>query len=327
MFAGLILPASGQSVISIHSGTVHFFEGAVYLDNQPLEFHPGRFSAVPKGGELRTEEGRAEVLLTPDVFVRMGSRSTIRMLDNDLSHTRVELVAGSAVVDSEKPDSGMSVMLTCRKWRVRLLEEGVYRIDSEPPHLWVFEGKAEVSADNHADTVVGPSMDVPFAEVLVPQRSLDTPHDALTVWAEGRRESISADNAIAANIQDPGSMDLGAVGPDGFTYFPALGLRPIPLDLSSTYSYLGLNQPGFNSAYLPGYTFLPVSILLWTHGNPPNRLPSYPPPISVHPTPVVPVGVYPIPGRPTYPHPTPVNPVPVTARSSSNAATHVGVHR
>src|ERR1700739_2744922 len=90
----LIPPAGGQSVISTHSGVVHFFEGSVYVDNQPLESHPGRFSTVPQGAVLQTAEGRAEMLLTPGVFIRIGERSAVRMIANTLSNTRVELLAG-----------------------------------------------------------------------------------------------------------------------------------------------------------------------------------------------------------------------------------------
>jgi len=339
----LILPADAQLVISTHSGIVHFFEGTVYVDDQPLESHPGKFSGVPKGGELRTAEGCAEVLLTPGVFVRIGKRSTIRMVDNELSHTRVELVAGSAVVDSEKPNSGTSVTLTYRNWSVRFLDQGVYRIDSDPPRLWVLEGNAEVSSDNHEMVSVGQGMDVPFAQVLVPQRSIGPPSDALSSWAEGRRESISADNAIAASIQDPGSIDRGASGLDTFTYFPTLGLPPIVPDLSSSYSSLGLYQPGFNSIYLPGYTSLPVLGL--GYGFLPARWPFRPHPLPVHPVypypiPVHPVYPYPIPVhpgypyptpiRPVYPHPTPVRPVhppTTTGHPAPRIGTHAGVHR
>jgi hypothetical protein len=94
------LPLVGQSVISTHSGTVHFFEGAVYLGNERLGAHLGRFPSVPEGAELRTAEGRAELLLTPTVFLRIDEKSAIRMLTNELSNTRIELLAGSAVVDS-----------------------------------------------------------------------------------------------------------------------------------------------------------------------------------------------------------------------------------
>src|SRR5215469_2459156 len=198
----LALPADGQSVISTHSGVVHFFEGAVYLADQPLEFHPGKFSTIPQGAELRTAAGRAEVLLTPGVFVRVGERTTIRLVANKLSDTRVELLAGSAMVDSAEPNSGTSVLLLYKNWSVRFPDQGVYRIDSDPPRLWVLQGEAEVSAGNNEQAIlVKEGMYVPFAAVLVPERSIDQPHDALSMWAEGRQQSISADNSIAANIQ------------------------------------------------------------------------------------------------------------------------------
>jgi hypothetical protein len=272
----LALPAGGQSVISTRSGVVHFFEGAVYLAGEPLEPHLGKFPSMAKGAELRTAQGRAEVLLTPGVFLRMGERSAIRMVANELSDTRVELLAGLAIVDSAEPIPGTSVTLIYRDWNVRFLQQGIYRIDSEPPRLWVHQGKAEVSAGTSGEPIfVEQGMDLPFAAVLVPERSIGRPRDALDDWAEGRQQSISADNAIAANIQDPASMDTLNAGPDGFTYFPMLGLAPFGWGLSSSSSFLGLYQPGFSSIYLPGYTYRPLILGLMPGGlRTPLHLPS-----------------------------------------------------
>jgi hypothetical protein len=306
VLTALTVPANSQSVISTHSGVVHFFEGSVSLGDHPLEYQPGKFATVPKGAELRTAQGRAEVLLTPGVFLRLGDGSAIRMVDNDLSHTRVQLLSGSAVVDSDEPNSGTSVSLLYKQWSVRFREQGVYRIDCEPPRLWVLQGEAEVSTDSHDTPVsIGTGMYMSFAAVLLPERAIDFPRDSLSTWSEGRHQSISTDNAIAANIQDPASMDTSISGPDSFTYFPMLGLPSLGQDLSSTYDALGLTQPGFNSLYLPGFTFLPLllgvrPIGIRPIGFPPARFPSaYP-----HPIPVRPVYPRPLPTRPTLPHPT-----------------------
>ena len=310
-------------MISSHSGIVHFFEGAVYVGDQPLESHPGKFSSVPQGGELRTAQGRAEVLLTPGVFIRVGERSAIRMVANQLSDTRVELLAGSAVVDSIEPASGTSVTLLYRNWSVHFLEQGIYRIDSDPARLWVFQGKAEVSAGNKGDALlVSQGMDLPFAQVLVPDRPIDHPHDALSIWAEGRRQSISADNAIAANIQDPASLSISNSGVDNFTYFPMLGLPSLGPDSSTLYNSLGTYQPGFSSIYLPGYTYLPSYTLLpmlvglGVGGFPTPLHSTYggglliPPPHSPirNPIPVRPIFPRPVPVSPVSPHPIPVHP-------------------
>ena len=144
-FIALAFPANAQSVISTRSGVIHYFEGAVYLGDQPLESHLGKFPAC-RGRRIAHREGRAEVLLTPGVFLRMGERSAIRMVANDLADTQVELLTGSAIVDSAEPNSGTSVTLIYKDWRVHFLHKGVYRIDSDPPRLWVRQGEAEVFA-------------------------------------------------------------------------------------------------------------------------------------------------------------------------------------
>src|SRR5579863_9370062 len=176
----LAIPVNAQSVISTHSGLIHFFEGAVYLGDQPLESHLGRFPSVPQGAELRTAEGRAEVLLTPGVFLRMGERTAIRMLANDLADTQVEMQTGSIIVDSGEPNAGTSVTIVYKDWRVHLLQKGVYRIDSEPPLLWVRQGQAEVSSRASGQPLtVEHGMTLPLADVLVPERSSEPSSDAL----------------------------------------------------------------------------------------------------------------------------------------------------
>ena len=297
-------PANPQSVVSTHSGVIYFFEGAVYLGNQPLESHLGKFPCVLQGAELRTAKGRAEVLLTPGVFLRMGERSAIRMIANDLADTQVELQTGSVIVDSGEPNSGTSVSLIYKDWRVHFLQKGLYRIDSDPPRLWVRQGEAEVFAGPTRQPMsVRPGMSLPFAGVLVPERSSDEPSDALSDWANGRGEAISADNAITAQIdEDPASQTPGS---DSFTYFPFLGVPSVGLGSSSPYSSFTPYQPGFNSIYLPGYRYPPLMLGLLGRG---FRTYSPSPPRGVR----VPPGagtIVPIPRAP-FPRPAPVHGAP-----------------
>ncbi len=254
----LAVPADAQSVISARSGVVHFFDGNVYLGGEPLEPHLGRFPSLAVGAELRTADGRAEVLLTPGVFLRLGERSAIRMAANDLADTRVEMLAGSAILDSQEPAPGTSVTLLYKDWQVRFLQKGVYRFDVQPPRLWVQQGTAEVSSGGTTTPVsVEQGMYLPFASVLVPERSLNAPADALSDWDHGRDESISADNSIAAQIDEDTAARNSVDGLDGFTYFPIIGLPSAGLT-SGLYSSYTPYQSGFNSVYLPGYTYMPV---------------------------------------------------------------------
>jgi hypothetical protein len=318
--AALALPAYGQAVISTRAGLVHFFEGAVFVAGQPLQARLGKFTTIPEGAELRTEQGRAEVLLTPGVFLRLGEKSAIRMVANALADTRVELLSGSAIVESAQPAAGTSVTLIYKDWSVHQPEKGAYRIDGQPPRVQVREGEAEVS-DGAGDPPVSvdQGMDLPLAAVLVPEKSTADAHDSLSDWAEGRAESISADNAISASIQDPATLSGSNLPADAFTYFPMLGyssfgslLSSASGSLSSSPSglYGSLYQTGFYSLYLPGYTYRPLflrmpsslgsSIGLQRPLYPPARIGFPSSPVTHSPTirPITPqpvhVGVHPI---------------------------------
>jgi hypothetical protein len=268
--------ASAQAVISTHSGVVHYFEGKVYLSGQPLQSRLGKFSSMADGAELRTEEGRAEVLLTPGVILRVDQNSAIRMLSNSLDDTRVELLAGSAMLDAGEPAPGTSLTLIEQGRKISFPEAGLYRLDSAPPRLEVREGEAQVIGGSLTNPVsVERGMALPLDDQALAQGSApstDDQRDAFDNWSRGREDSISADNAIAANIQDPKDVDTtdaaldpamvaaGLVYPQqpGFTQFPMIGLTPMSPLYSSMYPY----QPGFFSPYLPGYTYQPVFLLV-----------------------------------------------------------------
>jgi hypothetical protein len=256
----MILPAGAQSVISTHSGLIHFFEGAVYLGDRPLESHLGRFPSVPQGEELRTAGGRAELLLTPGVFLRLGENSAIRMVSNQLADTKVELERGAAIVESAGPTPDTAVTLTHKDWNIRFLEKGEYRIETDPARVIVTQGRAEVAAVGGPPVSVLQGMSLPLEKLLAPEQANDLLTDSLSTWSEGRDQSISADNAILAQIDE--EPDARTAGQDSFTYFPMLGALPsYGMTTPGLYgSSMSPYQPGFNSLYLPGYVYAPVIV-------------------------------------------------------------------
>jgi len=66
-------------------------EGRAYLGDKPVEPKLGQFPDIKENQEFRTEDGRAEILLTPGVFLRLGENSSVRMLSTRLTDTRVEV--------------------------------------------------------------------------------------------------------------------------------------------------------------------------------------------------------------------------------------------
>jgi len=272
------IPATAQAVVSTHSGVVYFFEGSVFVGDERLEQKFGRFPEVGEGRELRTERGRAEVLLTPGVFLRVAENSSIRMLSNKLVDTQVELLSGSAILEASETRLFNSVTLIHKNWLMKVREQGVYRIDCEPPQLQVYKGGVEVTtSDQQAKVAVKEGELLPFAEVLLPERSSVAGSDPFKNWAMSRSQTITADNSTAAGIvDDPNQLDNSGLAAGGYSYFPpapisSLGLSspyglsfwsPYQATLGSIYfsPYMyGVMYPGWPSAmrYYPGRITIP----------------------------------------------------------------------
>src|SRR5689334_14903116 len=93
--------AFGQSVLTARAGLLHYAEGNVLLDDKIAEVDLATFPSMKAGSVLKTTEGRAEVLLNPGVFLRLGENTTIKLVDGRLDDARVELIEGTAVLESD----------------------------------------------------------------------------------------------------------------------------------------------------------------------------------------------------------------------------------
>jgi len=308
------LPASAQSVISTHSGVLYFFEGSVSIGGEQVQQKFGKFPEIGNGGELRTEQGRAEVLLTPGVFLRLSENSAMRLLSNQLSDTRVELLAGSAILEAEETSPGTSARLIYKNWQVRVPQKGVYRIDSEPPQLKVYKGEVQVSSDGKTETATAREGEtLPLAAVLVAEPSANPGADDFKSWAMSRSDAITADNTIAAGItDDPSQIDSSGLALGGFTYFPATGIPSLGITNPYGLSFWSPYQSMLSSIYFPTYLYYGGIYSGWPSGIHPYLRPILPPrygtPLPRTPTPRIPPGVR--------------APVP-----APHAGVHVGGHR
>lgn len=250
LFSLLTFCASAQSVVSAHSGVIHYSEGSVFIDDQRVEQKLGRFSEIKQGSELRTENGRAEVLLTPGMFLRIGQTSAIRMISNRLTDTRVEFVSGSVVLESVAAAPGTSVVMIYRGSEVRFHTPGLYRFNSEPPELRVEEGDAEVLAEGRPVTVKQGQV-LPFSGATTTPQPASDSDDALDSWARRRSVSVAATDAAAAQADDMAVL-LDQPPIDAYGAVPSYGVFPyIPMIGGYGYGgYLGLG-PWSSPFYLP----------------------------------------------------------------------------
>jgi len=210
----LALPAWSQSVISVYSGVIHLSEGSVFLDNRLVEQKPGRFEEIKPGSELRLEDGRAEVLLTPGVFFRLGEGSSIRMVSNVLADTRVDLLRGPAIVDATDPSPQTSVTVIFGGAEIRVRRAGRYRFNSNPQELRVSDGDAEVTVAGGRPFGVNSGHVFDLASGTLTRSG--AVGDSLDNWDRDRSEAIARGNLA-------GSQDLASVVDNAPTYAGVYG--------------------------------------------------------------------------------------------------------
>jgi len=194
------IPAVAQPVVSAKSGTIAYIEGNVFLDEQPVEVSVSHFPNIQEKSVVRTEEGRAEILLTPGVTLRLGEKGSLRMITNRLIDTRLELTGGSAVVvaDSIQPDN--NVTIACKEAVITISKVGVYRFDAEPARVKVFKGTATVAVGGQNIQVASGKMLSLDGGTAAAQKFDLEDTDSLDHWSNLRSGYMAMANVSAAKM-------------------------------------------------------------------------------------------------------------------------------
>lgn len=187
-----------QTVIGAKSGVINWAEGDVFLADKPYTMQPTQFGEVKEGMVLRTEEGRAEILLPPGVFFRVGEKTSFKMISNRLVDTRVELLTGSAIMEIDDMDKTAAVTLVEKNAVITLAKAGLYRFDSEPPQVKVFKGSLEVETGGQKVTVGAGKMLPLGSAVAVAEKFSPNDTDSLDRWSRRRAEVVANANVSAA---------------------------------------------------------------------------------------------------------------------------------
>jgi len=145
---GVCPPAHSQMVLSARAGLVHYTIGEVQVDGVAIKPSVTELAQLNEGQSLRTENGRAELLLSPDGFFRSGHQTEVRLLSDDITDSKLELIAGSALIDSRQVATKKErVTLVFGDTVMELAPKGLYRFDAlpgRPPRLRVYKGQAIV---------------------------------------------------------------------------------------------------------------------------------------------------------------------------------------
>lgn len=289
----LVLPVGAQTVIGAKSGVINWVEGDAFLADKPYVMQPSQFGEVKENMVFRTEEGRAEILLPPGVFFRLGETASFKMISNRLVDTRVDLLTGSAVLEILDIDKEATITVLVKDSTVTLSKGGLYRFDTRPAQIKVFKGSAEVTVNGQTIPVAGGKM-LTLGAVASVEKFDAANTDGLDRWSHRRAEVVANANISAAKQAHYGGSYGGTgygvgsnpcrgyggynTGPiirqamGTWTYNPYYGFGTyIPCNgrLNSPYGY-GYWSPlaVYQNFYAPRPTYMPSSPNMGTFGQP-----------------------------------------------------------
>ncbi len=234
--ATLCATAFGQNANSASPGTLNYIEGQASIEGHSLSSQSVGNTTLQAGQVLATANGKAEILLTPGIFVRLGDNSTVQMVSPDLTHTEIKLEQGRANVEVDQIHPQNTILVDLKSGQTQLLKNGLYSFDANNSTVRVFDGKAAVYPGANLQTdikpieVKGDHQLVLNGEPLKPQRfnKDEATNDPLYKWSSLRSDYLGQANVNLAEEYAgypgfyPGWYWAGY--PYGYTWLPGAGL-------------------------------------------------------------------------------------------------------
>ncbi len=203
LLAAGAISASAFGAIPARPGAVNYIEGAAYLDGRQLNSHDVGAATLNAGDELTTQQGRAEVLLTPGVFLRLGDDSAVKMISPDITLTQVELEHGHAGVEVDEIFKQNDLQVIDSGVATQLVQNGYYEFNANPATVKVFNGKAAVEVNagkykvlknDHEFALAEGTDGKPLAKEKAEKFNAKANEDPLYNWSSLRSEYLAEDN-------------------------------------------------------------------------------------------------------------------------------------
>jgi hypothetical protein len=236
-FAAAMYAMPQAYTVSAKPGVVNYIEGNVSLNGKPVSSESLKTAFLNPNDTLSTDAGKAEVLLAPGIFLRLGDHSTVRMISPSLTDTQIELKAGQAMIEADNiiKDSRLTVLNGTAS--VLIDRNGLYKLTAgDSPSVAVLDGKANVFRGEQK-TEIGKGREISLSDTSKAKKFDAKKQDDLYAWSNVRAAYNAASSYQAAR-------DVNASGYGG---------------VWGGYGYSGFSNPGwmwnsgFNTwSWLPG---------------------------------------------------------------------------
>lgn len=247
---GAPLATASEPPKTAYPGTLNYVEGKVSIGSQSVGANEIGSARLEPQQTLTTQQGKAEVLLTPGVFLRVGDNSSVEMISPNLTDTEVAINRGEATVEVASIYPQNRLIIDQGAAKTQLLKTGFYDFNADQGQVKVFSGKAELQ-DGDRRVIIKGSHEITLGNPNLKAQGFDkkASEDDLYQWSSLRSSYVAQANAdIAPDYYANGYWGPGWFGAgwywdpwfDGFTFLPGDGIF---------YSPFGW---GFYSPYLIG---------------------------------------------------------------------------
>lgn len=193
--AGLVAFAQGGAP---QPGVLNYTEGQVSIDGQAVR--GAKTTAVRPGQMLQTQDGKAEMLLTPGVFLRLNNHSQARLVSASITDTRIELVQGEAMVEAAQVEHANNLTIADGGYITQIDKRGIYGFNADQPKVAVYDGEATINASDHSVNVKkGHQVALVAQNEKLKTQSFDVNNpDPLYSWSRLRSEYMAEANMSSA---------------------------------------------------------------------------------------------------------------------------------
>jgi hypothetical protein len=282
MLSAPVLAADTNERAAAIPGTINYVEGQASIGNETLSSKSIGTVQLQTDQTLTTANGKAEVLLTPGVFLRVGSDSAVKMISPSITNTDLQLEKGQAMIEVAEIHPENDIRLSTNGATTTLLKTGLYAFDLGQSQLRVFDGEASVlEGEQRTRVKSGHDLSLNGGGKLKAEKFDKKEYEDgdLYRWSSLRSAYLAEANVNAARLYvadgwgpwGPGWWGAGWYWDpwfDGFTFIPGDGIFYSPFGWGFYSPWWVYQAPfyGYGAGYRPYYHHFSTDYHNWGPG-------------------------------------------------------------
>jgi len=200
--------------ISAKPGALNYIQGDVLVNGDPVWTTNVKSTFLKANDVIAVKTGKAEVLLTPGVFLRLGENSMVRMIKPSLIETQLEVLSGESMIEVDDMVVGSSVAVMDHGSSTTLLKPGLFRFTETT--IAALDGKADV-AFGERKLELKKNHQVEIGDTLSASKVDLNQGDDLFAWSNTRAQyNAAATYAGSTSVYNSGGYGFSAYNSPGW---------------------------------------------------------------------------------------------------------------